>query len=344
MELHAAWHEAELKKAFPGLFEKLNDANVHTISDVRKVVDNFNSVRLRRGEDRGVSERIIPLLYVEHKWRKNRIVYEFDSELMSVLSDQANSADGSEELPADLILHLPFECMSIQTSTIFLGVQQPSGEFKEVAYNGQFFITITEPGDVDEWPTLYSIWFDDRGMLEEAYIPIIPGKTINQCRNRLIHQLSQKMNTTDEVAIRSTKMYLQSMIAMQVVLYLVSQNAEVEENKERGNIANPKKPRQIKKVATVNEVGYHIGAVLRKARQQHDASQDNSGNGSSKRSHARRGHWHHFWTGPRDGERVLILKWVAPTFIHPETKDDLPTVVQVIYENDKEHDSLAEDT
>ena len=39
--------------------------------------------------------------------------------------------------------------------------------------------------------------------------------------------------------------------------------------------------------------------------------------GKSKAPHSRRGHWHHYWVGKKDsGERRLILKWIAPTFVN----------------------------
>ena len=37
-------------------------------------------------------------------------------------------------------------------------------------------------------------------------------------------------------------------------------------------------------------------------------------------AHTRRAHWHHYWTGPRKGERQLILKWIAPTYVCGQTK------------------------
>ena len=30
------------------------------------------------------------------------------------------------------------------------------------------------------------------------------------------------------------------------------------------------------------------------------------------RPHWRRAHWHSYWTGPRDGERIARLKWIPP--------------------------------
>ncbi len=31
--------------------------------------------------------------------------------------------------------------------------------------------------------------------------------------------------------------------------------------------------------------------------------------------HPPRAHWHHFWTGPRDGERRLVLRWLHPILV-----------------------------
>lgn len=34
-----------------------------------------------------------------------------------------------------------------------------------------------------------------------------------------------------------------------------------------------------------------------------------------RRAHIRRGHYHHFWTGPKAGERKLICKWLPPSVV-----------------------------
>ena len=65
--------------------------------------------------------------------------------------------------------------------------------------------------------------------------------------------------------------------------------------------------------ATWHEVGYRIGSELRnynRTRYEHGEKA-----GYKVRPHMRRAHWHRFWVGPRDGERRLILKWIAPTMV-----------------------------
>ena len=74
---------------------------------------------------------------------------------------------------------------------------------------------------------------------------------------------------------------------------------------------------------TVYHLGYRIGSALRAARA---ASSSAAGLGGTVTPHLRRAHWHRFWTGPRDGERKLVLKWVAQTFVNPDGSEYVPAV------------------
>ena len=94
--------------------------------------------------------------------------------------------------------------------------------------------------------------------------------------------------------------------------YLCSANADIAavytpRKEKRRN--NAKKRSQ----ATWHEVGYRIGAQLRNYNRQ--KSERGEKTGRKVRPHMRRAHWHRFWIGPRDGERRLVLKWVAATMV-----------------------------
>ena len=113
--------------------------------------------------------------------------------------------------------------------------------------------------------------------------------------------------------------------AIQLILYIVSENAEIdpapmpmEGDRTRGKVTTLKKSKE-DKASQVREmsVGVRVGAALRKAKRA-ASSGKSSGAGGKKRSHTRRGHWHNYWTGPKEGERTLLLKWTAPTIIHPD--------------------------
>lgn len=113
------------------------------------------------------------------------------------------------------------------------------------------------------------------------------------------------------------------MMSIQMILYLVADNAEIAETKPRkSNPQNLQRKTSDKfSDVSVSDVGLRIGAQIRSVKRKYELNQQPS-TGGKKRPHTRRGHWHHYWTGPRNSEsRRLILKWTAPTVIHPDNPD-----------------------
>ena len=97
------------------------------------------------------------------------------------------------------------------------------------------------------------------------------------------------------------------------VAYICSLNADI-----RPSYAPPKGVRENRakrrSSATWHDVGYRIGADLRAYRRY--ARAESGHRGGTVRPHMRRAHWHRYWTGPMDGERRLVLKWLAPTAVN----------------------------
>lgn len=77
------------------------------------------------------------------------------------------------------------------------------------------------------------------------------------------------------------------------------------------------------------EVGWRVSASLRAA---HGAPGDGEprGPGRRPRPHVRRGHWHHYWTGPMTGPRQLVLRWVHPTLVAAD--DQQPPPVTTVHD------------
>lgn len=95
-----------------------------------------------------------------------------------------------------------------------------------------------------------------------------------------------------------------------IVAYICCRNAEIETIYK----PRPEGPtRRRESSATWHEVGFRIGAELRAYERM--KSERGPHKGGTVRPHMRRAHWHHFWTGPRDGERKLVLKWVPPIMV-----------------------------
>lgn len=99
--------------------------------------------------------------------------------------------------------------------------------------------------------------------------------------------------------------------ALAILSYLCSVEPDIIEGEPTGYRTKIKRrdEREIGGTPTC-VVGSRFGAAIRKGKNSSRAS------GGSVRPHVRRGHFHHYWTGPMDGERVLVLKWVAPTFVN----------------------------
>lgn len=96
------------------------------------------------------------------------------------------------------------------------------------------------------------------------------------------------------------------------VAYLCSTNADIIKSYEPRK--EPKRNNAKKRSQAIwHDVGYRIGSELRAYERY--ASERKPHQGGTVRPHMRRAHWHHFWAGPRDGERRLILKWVAPIMV-----------------------------
>ena len=96
------------------------------------------------------------------------------------------------------------------------------------------------------------------------------------------------------------------------VAYICSANADIEPSytPNRKLKRNNAKRRSM---AEWHDVGYRIGAELRSYKR--SSSNDGGHLGGTVRPHMRRAHWHHYWTGPRRGDRKLVLKWIAPTMV-----------------------------
>ena len=96
------------------------------------------------------------------------------------------------------------------------------------------------------------------------------------------------------------------------VAYVCSANADIVKAYEPRPEARRNNAKR-RSMATWHEVGYRIGAELRAYERTKYERQPHQG--GTVRPHMRRAHWHHYWTGPRDGERRLVLKWLAPTVV-----------------------------
>lgn len=118
--------------------------------------------------------------------------------------------------------------------------------------------------------------------------------------------------------------FLQGLVS--IVLYLCTDDAEIEGLKP----LPPKVVRGLKRhilpaarTPVVHATGIRIGSALdaAKARTERD-----DGFGVGVTPHVRRAHWHAYWTGPRDGARKVVLRWLSPILVGFEGVPEEATV------------------
>lgn len=243
-------------------------------------------------------------------WRKNKVIYSFDSDLAEVLAAQAERIKDTEVLPVDLLFHTPYPIFYVKASNI---LRNTDGFF--------FWMDFDVNRKTHE---LRIQWLDDD--LSHSFphvLHIIPGASIWDCIWDTIKTSKDNLNEPAIMEVKSAVEIARPILrALQLVLYLLAENTEVEEDSTA--TINPKSVRGSDAVTNITDkakeitsysVGVRIGSTIRKAKAG-STSKVSTGAGAPKRPHSRRGHWHHYWTGPRDGQRELILRWIAPTFIH----------------------------
>lgn len=258
-------------------------------------------------------------------WRLSKEVYVIDEELKNILFEQ----DGELDVPDEILLQLPYPCFYVELPNTYYRADKIHGFFVTLEYdinNGDRELKpvfLTEDGDIFS----YSIH--------------IGAKTIEESVDMFDKQALENTNGNKELkrlALRAmqdsaeTKIFLKQIL--QVILYILAQNAEISPSSEQMFIT--KRGKTIKdKYSEIRkwDVGVRIGSAIRqhKMREQSEQTEHNQSERNTPRPHMRRGHWHHFWTGPKaqPEERKLILKWLSPMTV-AANPDDTPIVIHKV--------------
>ena len=249
-------------------------------------------------------------------WRQNKVIYTYDPDLLDVLRAQAEDMGDSDVLPAELLMHLPYPCIYVKAPGL---LEHTDGFFAWVDY------------DVNRCGAELRIqWMADT--MEQTFAQVMhieDGWTLHDCIADTARHTAEALGNDPDGIDLTAKDCQVILSAIQVILYLVSQDADVADAPTPMRVQRPQKPG--KTVAIIRDkagdidckdVGVRVGSAIRKARVRYEQRREAAGPGGVKRPHARRGHWHHYWTGSRDSEdRKLVLKWTAPTFVHADDFD-----------------------
>lgn len=251
-------------------------------------------------------------------WRITQGVYRFDADLYNSLVSQ--SFDGN--IPCEILKRLPEWCIYIETYNASFSNEPIVGFWSHLEHD-------TNDGRMELRLVL---------MLENEQnlsVPIHLGnwalaEGLERMKAEATKYILPSLKITPE-QIMEVDIIKDIEPLLQLVLYLCAENADIPEIQHPQNRVRMSGQVDIARQPNLWNVGERIGAGIRKYRNQEwQGGQDSMH--ARPRPHIRKAHYHHFWTGPKDGERKLILRWLPPipVGIGTDAEGEMPAVIHKI--------------
>lgn len=321
----------------PGCFDTLDllckesheDMGVSNVCDL-PIGAAYEYLRVKCHLEKDGRARLASELTGLYIWRKHKVIYNFDHTLAQELVAQADAIAEDDKIPTEILLRPPYPCVYIQTDKPISGNSLPL----------KFMAWIEEDANSHVREFRVQPFADDMEHTK-AFMLELTKPTVYDCIYDTVATTSkyhsfarfQLNNIRIDESVRAV------LRAMQLYLYVCSDQADIRDNLAQKKIYRSRaKGQPIKdkfRELEIKDVGVMIGETLRRAQQEVTAHQDNSEpheprQGSQKRPHTRRGHWHHYWTGAKSQpeQRKLILKWVHPVLVGGYT-DNVITMIPV---------------
>lgn len=265
-------------------------------------------------------------------WRHSKQIYRMDPDLEKELTDDPAASD---TIPAEILKHLPYPCVYIQTNTITCFGTLIDGFFAHLEYDTDThdselrFLPVSQNGTVLQGLSLHI----DRPTIQDAFVRF---RAVMNKRSRELLGNNIPAGMTDQ-QIRELESACRKLLPLVVYIcaaesdVMVAKPAEKTEKEKAGSHAEPPVRDRYAEVQAWN-VGYRIGPAIRKYyenRKAETASGEHSGSHTPKRPHIRRAHWHHFWAGA-ENNRHLIVKWISPIFVNVGQDTDLPATIHPV--------------
>lgn len=276
------------------------------------------SLRIQ-GENLGEKSDMIIKLCTTGVWRINKSIFAFDDKFANELID---SYDINDDFPFEVLSCLPYSAVYIDNKDKSFFATYISATDSECDNLFIYFPCLPNNDNCIRIP----LYKPSKNLLKAFKIDInkriYDTMTFSDFSNKQFFELNSKVRDMTKDYVDKCKM------AIPLLMYVCCANAEVTVDEEQEKIyekpvGTPKdRQREIKKY----NVGYRIGKFIKNNKTYETGV--SSSVGKKKSAHMRRGHYHHYWTGKRNGKRTLILKWIAPSFIN---YTDCNSVNPIIY-------------
>jgi len=265
-------------------------------------------------------------------WRMTRGIYRFDPDLMSEIID--TPVEGN--IPCEVLHRLPEWCVYVETPGYECDGEKILGFFahletEENSGNEELVLLIdTEKGCSLEVVYLGNYSLDEGIRIAfETYESYIARELSGEARAAFLSRSGRLVEPL-----------------LSLLLYLCSANADIGNDARKPRIPKPVRASNGKKkiLAAGNtriwDVGERVGAAIRKGREaaRFSGGGATAAGGASKRPHVRRAHWHGYWYGPREGDRVFKFIWIPPTHVKIDASaaaENLPAVGHAVEEESR---------
>jgi hypothetical protein len=259
-------------------------------------------------------------------WRWTQGIYRFDPSTFDALWNTPVTG----EIPIEVLYCMPEWCVFIPTPEKTWHGHRLNGFFAHLNQNLKMRRT--------ELRLLLDIRLPD-GTFQADAIPIILGTGgVAESLASTLQWSAQPDPLATPLTEQERAMEMKEVPSLvSLVLYLCSENAEIRQSgggDRRPGYPKPEKTKKglrayVPKGPTQWEVGYRLGAALRRASTERSSGHP-AGTHASPRPHIRRAHWHSYWVGKwNDPEtRIVVLKWLPPIAVNVQNVDDLTTTIR----------------
>ncbi len=259
-------------------------------------------------------------------WRMSQVIYQFDPELAESLVTTP-----VDKIPTEVVYGLPQWCVYVDTTNLELPTVGPiAGFFAHLEYDVnqhhpelRLLVDMGSDNLLGMAPMPLHI---DKPTLVEAI-----QRTKDEARRHAVNQgFTMALGEIDRIGEQESIDAIAPLLSL--VLYLCSDQPDTD--RRPPDNPSPVKTRRGWKLfpasnPTEIRVGANIGAKIRSAAKDQSAPKATDQGGRKKPvPHVRRAHWHTYWTGPRDGNRVPVLRWIPPTLVAAESHDDVAATIR----------------
>ncbi len=262
-------------------------------------------------------------------WRATQGIYRIDPTLLAALWDTPLEGD----LPADLLYALPEWCVYVETEGAAPGA--PAGFWAHLECDAgdgrtelRLLVDAPEGGTLALYPLILHLGHGSLGACVAAAMDEVERQA------RAVGAWGPETRAATEAIRHRARAWCGPFVSL--LLYLCSEAAEVCDAAGSGRLPGRPQPvktkRGLKLIApsepTTWEVGYHIGAALRRG-QEAERGPAEGGTHARPRPHVRRAHWATYWTGPKSAPQKRVLRWLHPVLVAAERGEIEPAIHRV---------------